>query len=109
MSALSIPFFSVQLRLGLTLRIFALIFSFTGFSAAAQSAVKNGEYLATAGDCVSCHTAPGGQPFAGGLKMKTPFGYLLSPNITPDAATGIGSWSKDDFFRALHDGINKKG
>ena len=109
MSALSIPFFSVQLRLGLALRIFTLIFSFTGFSAAAQSAVKNGEYLATAGDCVSCHTAPGGQPFAGGLKMKTPFGYLLSPNITPDAATGIGSWSKDDFFRALHDGINKKG
>ena len=77
--------------------------------AAAGDAVTRGAYLARAGDCVSCHTAQGGQPFAGGLRMDTPFGYLLTPNITPDAASGIGSWSADDFYRALHHGVNKRG
>jgi mono/diheme cytochrome c family protein len=90
-------------------RLVVYILGFTTFSAIAQSPNNNGEYLALAGDCISCHTAPGGKPYAGGLKMKTPFGFLLSPNITPDMETGIGSWSKDDFARALHDGINKKG
>jgi len=91
------------------LRVGIYVLGLTTFSAIAQSADKNGEYLALAGDCISCHTAPGGKPYAGGLKMQTPFGFLLSPNITPDVETGIGSWSKDDFARALHDGINKKG
>ena len=85
----------------------ALLF-FVANLAFAQTPEKRGEYLATAGDCVSCHTTPGGQPFAGGLRMNTPFGYLLTPNITPDKKTGIGSWSKDDFFKAIHDGVNKK-
>jgi mono/diheme cytochrome c family protein len=78
-------------------------------SATAQSAVERGEYLARAGDCVSCHTASGGAPFAGGLRLDTPFGYMLAPNITPDADTGIGRWSSDDFYRALHAGVNKHG
>jgi mono/diheme cytochrome c family protein len=77
--------------------------------AGAQTLVERGEYLARAGDCISCHTAPGGQPFAGGLRIDTPFGYMLSPNITPDADTGIGRWSSDDFHRALHHGVNKRG
>ena len=75
---------------------------------AGDDAVKRGEYLARAGDCISCHTKPGGAPFAGGLRMKTPFGDLLSPNITPDAATGIGTWTAEDLYRALHDGVGKK-
>ena len=57
---------------------------------AQTSAIERGEYLARAGDCVSCHTAAGGAPFAGGLRLDTPFGYMLAPNITPDADTGIG-------------------
>ncbi|HUL42342.1 MAG TPA: cytochrome c [Burkholderiales bacterium] len=69
--------------------------------------VQRGEYLARAGDCISCHTAKGGVPYAGGLRMDTPFGYLLTPNITPDPETGIGRWSADDFYRAMHDGVNK--
>jgi mono/diheme cytochrome c family protein len=69
--------------------------------------VKRGEYLVRAGDCVSCHTKPGGVPFAGGLRMKTPFGDLVSPNITPDPETGIGSWTATDLYRALHDGVGK--
>ncbi len=76
--------------------------------AKAETSAQAGQYLATAGDCISCHTAPGGKPFAGGLKMANQFGYLLTPNITPDLATGIGRYSKDDFFRVLHNGVNKK-
>ena len=109
---MNIRFISFMAQPSNFLRLFRsaiYILGFTTFSAFAQTPDKNGEYLALAGDCVSCHTAPGGKPYAGGLKMQTPFGFLLSPNITPDVETGIGSWSKDDFARALHDGINKKG
>ena len=78
-------------------------------SIAQPTLIQRGEYLARAGDCVSCHTALDGAPFAGGLRLDTPFGYMLSPNITPDAETGIGRWSSGDFRRALHDGVNKLG
>ena len=91
--------------------VVALLISLMGvlpLPAKAETSVQAGQYLATAGDCTSCHTAPGGKPFAGGLKMENQFGYLLTPNITPDVATGIGSYSKDDFFRVLHNGVNKK-
>jgi cytochrome c553 len=72
-------------------------------------APAGGEYLARAGDCIACHTARGGEPFAGGLAMPTPFGTLYTPNITPDAETGIGKWTAEDFYRALHDGRSKDG
>src|ERR1700687_4309785 len=52
--------------------------------------INRGEYLARAGDCVACHTAPGGKQFAGGRAMPTPFGNLYVPNITADDETGIG-------------------
>ncbi|NJD33178.1 MAG: c-type cytochrome [Gammaproteobacteria bacterium] len=76
---------------------------------AAQPIEQRGEYLATAGDCISCHTGPGGKPFAGGGRLNTPFGYLLAPNITPDPETGIGGWTADDFYRAMHEGVNRRG
>ncbi|MDF2118884.1 cytochrome c [Roseiarcaceae bacterium H3SJ34-1] len=71
--------------------------------------VQRGRYLTTMGDCVACHTAPGGKPFAGGLTIATPFGNLLSPNITPDAATGIGAFSDDQFVNAVQNGIGSRG
>jgi mono/diheme cytochrome c family protein len=74
-----------------------------------QTQVQRGEYLARAGDCTSCHTAQGGAPYAGGYRLNTPFGYVLSSNITPDPDTGIGRWSFDDFYRAMHHGVNKGG
>src|SRR5258706_8022383 len=74
-----------------------------------QSQIVRGEYLARVGDCFACHTARGGQPYAGGLDMATPFGSLYTTNITPDNETGIGTWSSDDFWRALHEGKNKAG
>src|SRR6201995_2560408 len=66
--------------------------------------VTRGEYRAGAGDSISCHTAPDGRIFAGGLAMPTPFGTLYSSNITPDRETGIGTWTGDQFYAALHTG-----
>src|SRR6201991_3695616 len=66
--------------------------------------VKRGEYLARAGDCIACHTAPEGKLFAGGRAMPTPFGTLYTSNITPDPVTGIGQWSSDDFYKTMHEG-----
>ena len=68
-----------------------------------------GEYLARAGDCVACHSVPGGKPFAGGLKMGSPLGNIYSTNITPDRETGIGNYSLGDFDRALRTGVAKDG
>jgi mono/diheme cytochrome c family protein len=66
--------------------------------------VAKGEYLARAGDCIACHTAPGDKLFAGGRAMPTPFGTLYTSNITPDPETGIGKWTADQFYRAMHTG-----
>jgi mono/diheme cytochrome c family protein len=71
--------------------------------------IERGKYLATLGDCVACHTAKGGKPFAGGLPIETPFGIIVSPNITPDAETGIGTWSNDDFLATMQHGIGHGG
>ena len=71
--------------------------------------LSDGEYLARAADCVSCHSIPGGKAFAGGLKMGTPLGTLYSTNITPDRATGVGSYTLGDFERAVRRGIAKDG
>lgn len=71
--------------------------------------VRRGQYLVRAGDCAGCHTAEGGQPLAGGLGLKTPFGVIYSGNLTSDAATGIGRMTPDQFYTALHDGVGPKG
>jgi mono/diheme cytochrome c family protein len=71
--------------------------------------LERGRYLTRVGDCEACHTAPGGQPFAGGRAMQTPFGTIYTPNITSDAVTGIGAWTDQQFYRAMHDGIDAEG
>ncbi len=71
--------------------------------------VSKGKYLTTAGGCISCHTNPGGEPFAGNRAIPTPFGAIYSPNITPDKDTGIGKYTDDQFYKALHDGIMANG
>jgi mono/diheme cytochrome c family protein len=73
------------------------------------SRIAHGAYLARAGDCAACHTARGGEPYAGGVAIPTPFGVFFAPNITPDTQTGIGTWSADDFWRAMHEGKSKDG
>jgi mono/diheme cytochrome c family protein len=70
---------------------------------------SQGEYLARAGDCVACHSVPGGKAFAGGLKMGSPLGNIYSTNITPDPETGIGDYSLEDFDRAVRRGVARDG
>ncbi len=75
-----------------------------------QPLIARGEYLAKAGDCAGCHTAPkGGAPFAGGLGMASPFGTIVSSNITPDKQYGIGEYTYDDFARTLREGVARGG
>ncbi|CAN5138486.1 cytochrome c [soil metagenome] len=71
--------------------------------------IERGRYLATVGNCMGCHTARGGKPMAGGVGIATPFGTLYSSNLTPDVATGIGSWNASHFWRAMHNGRSKDG
>lgn len=71
--------------------------------------VQRGAYLARAGNCLGCHTARGGEPYAGGRSIETPFGTIYTSNLTPDTAHGIGSWSSAHFWRAMHNGRSKDG
>lgn len=81
----------------------------TFFSLVANSAdreqIMAGEYLSNTASCKLCHTRPGGQPFAGGRELETPYGRFFTPNITPDLEKGIGSWSDQDFMKALRHGV----
>ena len=75
-------------------------------SFAAESVAK-GEVLAAEAHCQSCHIRPGGQPFAGGYGVNTPFGIIYGSNITPDLKTGIGGWSLEAFTRAMREGVSR--
>ena len=76
---------------------------------AGSDSVARGEYLVRAGNCFSCHTNHGGRPYAGGRPIRTPFGTLYSTNLTPDPETGLGKWSADDLWRAVHEGKSRDG
>src|SRR5665647_60021 len=76
---------------------------------AAQKLVQRGAYLARAGDCLACHTTRAGKPFAGGQPMVTPMGVIYSTNITPDFETGIGHYSRNDFVKAMREGVTEDG
>lgn len=91
------------------LLLLALGCTASGSASANADLIARGEYLTKAADCVACHTTKDGKPFAGGLAFKTPMGTLYSPNITRDKATGIGSWTDEEFLRALHEGKGKNG
>ncbi|WP_321954238.1 cytochrome c [Paraburkholderia bannensis] len=71
--------------------------------------IARGEYLARAGDCIACHTASGGKPFAGGLPIKSPMGVMYSTNITPDPVHGIGRYTEPEFAKAVRLGIRRDG
>ena len=71
--------------------------------------LEKGAYLARAGNCMGCHTAQGGADYAGGRAIETPFGVIHAPNLTPDPETGLGRWTPDAFWRALHHGRSQDG
>jgi mono/diheme cytochrome c family protein len=90
----------------------AVVFSLGAHAAAPtnqQSQIAHGAYLARAGDCVACHSAPGGKAYAGGLYLSSRFGQIASPNITPDKATGIGQWTDEQFYNSFHKGLDNDG
>ena len=78
-------------------------------TAASAELLARGEALTRAGDCTGCHTARGGALYAGGRAIETPFGNVYASNLTRDPATGLGTWSADEFWRALHHGRSKSG
>lgn len=80
-----------------------------GAQAADQALVKRGEYIARAADCMACHTAEGGAPYAGGLPIESPFGTIYGSNITSDKTYGVGDYSADELFAALTQGKRKDG
>ncbi|MDN7178867.1 c-type cytochrome [Caballeronia sp. SEWSISQ10-4 2] len=71
----------------------------------AAGQIARGRYLAKAAVCAACHTIAGGAPFAGGVKLASPFGTFYGMNITPDPVHCIGRWSAEQFYKALHDGV----
>jgi len=93
-------------RIRETLWLSILLAALTSVAARADdnALIAKGLYLARAGDCIACHTNPGGALFAGGFAMPTPFGTLYSSNITPDRETGIGTWNADQFYGTMHTG-----
>ncbi|MDB5992346.1 MAG: hypothetical protein JWQ10_3749 [Herbaspirillum sp.] len=74
-----------------------------------QQSIAQGAQLAALGNCMACHTAKDGKPFAGSLPLNTPFGKIFSTNITPDPETGIGNWSLEAFTRAMRKGVSRDG
>jgi mono/diheme cytochrome c family protein len=71
--------------------------------------IAQGAYLARAGNCESCHTQRGGEPYAGGRGVPTPFGTVYASNLTSDTTHGIGAWTADEFWRAMHHGRSPDG
>jgi mono/diheme cytochrome c family protein len=82
---------------------------FDGVTTDDATPLEVGEYAARLSDCVACHTAEGGKPFAGGLKMGTPMGTIHATNITPDPTHGIGKYTLADFDRAVRRGVTPDG
>lgn len=98
-------------RLGRTALVLAGTYATLATAAATADVeqIQRGQYLATAGDCVACHTAPGREPFAGGLSLPTPIGSITSTNITPSKTHGIGNYTLQQFTDALRRGRRADG
>ena len=96
-------------RLRRTLALALLCTSAAAAAASADEQIETGRYLAVAANCAGCHTAAGGEPYAGGTPLSTDFGVFYGPNITPSQSHGIGAWTADDFWQALHQGVAPDG
>ncbi|MEM5506408.1 cytochrome c [Shewanella frigidimarina] len=99
----------LTLGLSLGLGLFACSSNAADEAGSNSSDIERGAYLMKIGDCVACHTAVGGRELTGGLPFETPFGAVYSTNITSDKDTGIGKYSYDDFFDAMHHGVGVNG
>jgi mono/diheme cytochrome c family protein len=97
------------LGLATLLSVVAVCPAYAGSDQQEFTVIERGRYLSILSDCGGCHTAPGGQPFAGGRAIETPFGNIVAPNITPDLDTGIGAWTADQFDAAVRRGLGSNG
>ena len=84
-------------------------YELASFDLASGELIERGRYLSIVGNCATCHTVEGGEPMAGGLPFETPFGTLYSTNITPDAETGIGEWTAEEFLASMRLGVRPDG
>lgn len=100
----------ISFRSGVVLSLAALpVCTVHAQNAPVNARMEHGRYLAVAGDCLACHTATDGKPFAGGLDLKTPFGIITTSNITSDKETGIGNWTFEQFDNAVRHGKGPNG
>ncbi len=79
-----------------------------------EANLANGERIFNVGGCASCHSAAGAKgeerkKLGGGRELKTEFGIFRVPNISPDAETGIGTWSAADMVNAMKQGVSPEG
>jgi mono/diheme cytochrome c family protein len=94
---------------GLDLRGPSNVVAEHSMAASTPQELDRGAYLARAGNCQHCHTQRGGAPYAGGRAIDTPFGVVYTSNLTSDAKTGLGRWTSEDFWQALHHGRSRDG
>lgn len=92
-----------------TLLLTAVSGASAGASDTPSDQIERGRYISLLGNCQACHTSAKGKPFAGGVKLQSPFGVLVGSNITPDPQTGLGQWSFEDFRRAMSEGKGRRG
>src|SRR3979490_1005012 len=95
---------------GNLLALAVAVISLNAVAATSDAAlIEKGKYLATAGDCVACHSLPGGKPFAGGLALPTPIGDIIATNISSSKTAGIGNYTLEQFSNAWRKGIRADG
>ena len=100
---------SFRMAAGAALLSLALPVLAAGASTPDAAAIQRGRYLATAGDCIACHSVPGGKPMAGGLALATPLGAIVATNITPSKTHGIGNYTLKQFSDAVRHGVRADG
>src|SRR5919205_608650 len=72
----------------------------------------NGKTVFYAGGCASCHATPGQDDktrLGGGVALTSAFGTFYAPNISPHPRDGIGSWTPEQFLRAMRAGVSPEG
>jgi mono/diheme cytochrome c family protein len=101
----------------LALGLAALALAALARPARAETPLERGAYLVRGlVACGNCHTpkdAAGkplpGMELAGGLVIELPVFKAVTPNITPDAETGIGKWTDDQIVAAIREGRRPDG
>ncbi|WP_220432221.1 cytochrome c [Falsirhodobacter xinxiangensis] len=91
------------------LAFFALSASMAAAQTFPDDLVERGRYVATASDCVACHTGPEDKPFGGNHRIASPVGDIWAGNITPSTTHGIGNYTEQQFADAVRRGIRADG